>query len=95
MAATGTRTPEEVRKEIEAERERLAGAVEQLRSALGDAVNVTGKLKANLPVVLAGAALAAFVLAGGVGATMRYVARRGRDRQTRARAGRWLLRYRD
>lgn len=99
MAATGTRTPEQIRKEIEAERELLAGAVEHLRAALGDAVNVTEKLKAKLPVVAAGAALAGFVLAGGVGATMRYFARHGRhrhrDRSTRSGAGGWSLLDRD
>jgi len=75
--ATKPRTTAQVRDEIETEREQLAGAVEQLRSELG----VGTKLRANLPVVVAGAASAGFVLAGGIGATMRYVARRGRERR--------------
>jgi hypothetical protein len=75
-----TRTEEQVRSDIEREREELAGAVEHLRSSLGDAADISGKLKAKLPVVAAGAASVGFVLAGGVGATMRYFARRGRDR---------------
>ena len=78
--ATDERTSEQVRREIEAEREQLASAVEQLRDELGEATDVTGKLRAKLPVVAAGALSAGFVLAGGVGATMRYFARRGRER---------------
>jgi hypothetical protein len=78
--ATNARTPEQVRREIEAEREQLASAVEQLRDELGEATDVTGKLRAKLPVVAAGALSAGFVLSGGVGATMRYFARRGRER---------------
>ncbi|MDP9260422.1 MAG: hypothetical protein M3O89_00445 [Actinomycetota bacterium] len=94
MAATNTRTPEQVRKDIEGERERLAGAVEHLRGELDAAANVTGKLKSKLPVVAGGAASVGFVLAGGIGATMRYFARRGRDRHEKARVGRWSLRDR-
>lgn len=75
-----TRTEEQVRRDIEREREELAGAVEHLRGSLGEAADISGKLKSKLPVVAAGAASVGFVLAGGVGATMRYFARRGRDR---------------
>jgi hypothetical protein len=74
------RTPEQIRTDIAAEREQLAGAVEHLRDSLGQAANISGKLRAKLPAVAAGAASAGFVLAGGIGATMRYFARRGRDR---------------
>ncbi len=94
MAATKTRTPEQVRKDIDAEREQLAGAVEHLRGELGEAANVTGKLKAKLPAAAGGAAAVGFVLAGGIGATMRYFARRGRDGHEKARVGRWSLRDR-
>jgi hypothetical protein len=94
MAAT-VRTQEQVRKDIEAEREQLAGAVEHLRGELGQAANLTGKLKAKLPLVAGGAASAGFVLAGGIGATMRYFARRGRDGHETARVGRWSIRNRD
>ena len=74
------RTSETVRREIEAERKQLETAVEQLRDGLGDATNVAGKLRGNLPVVAAGALGAGFFLAGGIGATMRFLARKGRDR---------------
>jgi hypothetical protein len=73
------RTLETVRREIEAEREQLANAVEELREGLGEATDVAGKLRANLPVVAAGALGAGFFLAGGIGATMRFFARKGRE----------------
>ena len=79
MATPNSRTPEQVRREIEAEREQLAEAVDELRAGIGEATNVGAKLRARLPVVAAGALGAGFFLAGGVGATMRFFARRGRE----------------
>src|SRR5438105_1348824 len=73
----------------------LAGAVEQLRDELGDATNITGKLQSKLPLVAAGAASAGFVFAGGIGATLRYFARRGRERDEKLRIGRWSIFDRD
>jgi hypothetical protein len=92
MATVENRTPEQVQKDIEAERERLAGAVEHLRGELGAATAVTAKLRSKLPLVAGGVASVGFVLAGGVGATMRYFARRGRDGHDVASVGRWSLR---
>jgi len=80
MAAT-SRTIEDLQREIEAERLGLASSVEQLRSGIGEATDVVGKLRAHLGVAVAGALGTGFVLAGGVGATMRYLARRGRERR--------------
>ncbi len=80
MPDSNGRSAEAVRREIEAERNELARAVEGLRAGLGEATDVAGKLRANLPVVAAGALGAGFFLAGGVGATMRFLARKGRDR---------------
>ena len=80
MAAESTRTPEAVRHDIELERAQLADAVEQLRAGIGEATDVRGRLRGHLPAATAGALGAGFVLAGGVGATMRYIARRGRER---------------
>lgn len=77
--SSNRRTLETVRHEIEAEREQLANAVEELREGLGEATDVAGKLRANLPVVAAGALGAGFFLAGGIGATMRFFARKGRE----------------
>ena len=72
---TTPRTMDELRREIAAEREQLAASVEQLRGELV----MAPKVQAKLPVLAAGAAAAGFVLAGGIGATMRYLARRGRE----------------
>jgi hypothetical protein len=89
MAPTDNRTPEQVRRDIAAEREQLAGAVEDLRAGITEVADIGAKLRARLPAV-AGAALGAgFVLAGGIGATARYLARRGREGKEQARVGRF------
>jgi hypothetical protein len=80
LSSTNGRTPDAIRREIASEREALAQAVEELREGLGEATDVAGKLRANLPVVAAGAIGAGFFLAGGIGATMRFLARKGRER---------------
>jgi hypothetical protein len=66
---------ESLKHELEAEREQLAVSVEQLRAELV----MTRKLQAKLPLLAVGAAASGFVLAGGIGAGMRYVARRSRE----------------
>jgi len=80
VPSSNGRTAESVRREIELERTQLAEAVDELKSGLGEATDVAGKLRANLPVAAAGALSAGFVLAGGIGATMRFLARKGRER---------------
>jgi hypothetical protein len=95
MAAGNGRTTEEVRRELESERERLAQAVDSLRSEVKDATNVSAKLRGNLPVVAAGALGAGFLLAGGIGATMRLIFRRGREGKEKARFGRFSFVDRD
>jgi hypothetical protein len=87
MAADNSRTTEEVRRELESERERLAQAVDSLRAEVKEATNVSAKLRGNLPIAAAGALGAGFFLAGGIGATMRLVFRRGREGQEKARFG--------
>jgi hypothetical protein len=89
------RTAEQIRREIETEREHLADAVGELREEMGEAANVTAKLRAKLPVAAAGALGAGFVLAGGVGATVRLLFRRGREGTEKARVGRFTLIDRD
>jgi hypothetical protein len=79
MAGSNNRTLEQVRRDIESEREQLAGAAETLREEIGEATNIGAKLRANLPVVAVGALGAGFLLAGGVGATARLIFRRGRE----------------
>jgi hypothetical protein len=84
-------TEEQLRKDIDAERERLASSLDELRSS----IDIGAKLKTKLPVVAGAAATAGFVLAGGVGATARYFARRGREGNERARVGKLSLFQRD
>jgi hypothetical protein len=91
MAATNNRTTADVRREIATERDQLADAVEDLRTGLGEATDVGGKLRAHLPVVAAGALGAGFVVAGGIGATMRLLFRRGREGKEKARFGPFAL----
>jgi hypothetical protein len=87
MAATNNRSMEAVRRDIAAERDQLAGAVEELRTGLGEATDVRAKLRDHLPVVTAGALGVGFLVAGGVGATMRLLFRRGREGREKARVG--------
>jgi hypothetical protein len=95
MAAHNGRTADQVRRDIESEREQLADAVEDLRGGLAEVTDIKGKLRANLPLVAAGALGAGFFVAGGIGATMRLLARRGREGTTKAKVGRFSLVDRD
>ncbi len=79
-----------VQRQIESEREQLADAVHSLRSELHEATDVAAKLPA-LPILAAGALAGGFVLAGGIGATVRLLFRRGREGHTRATVGRYKL----
>jgi hypothetical protein len=89
------RSTDQVRRDIEAERDQLADAVDDLRAGIDDVTDITGKLRSQLPVVAAGALGAGFFLAGGVGATMRLLARRGREGKTKAKFGPFSLVDRD
>jgi hypothetical protein len=95
MAATNSRTAEDVRREIEAERDQLAAAVDDLRDGIGEATNVGAKLRAKLPAVAAGALGVGFVVAGGIGATMRMLARPSREETEKTRFGRFRIVNRD
>lgn len=86
--ARNNRSVDDVRRDLEQERDQLASAADSLRDSIGEATDITGKLRSKLPVVAAGALVGGFVLAGGVGATARLVFRRGREGSTRARLGR-------
>jgi hypothetical protein len=91
MAARNGRTEQQVRRDIEAERDRLAGAVDDLRSEM----DVNAKLQPKLPLAAAAALGAGFVLSGGIGATMRLLMRRSREGRTKARFGPFSLVDRD
>jgi actin-like ATPase involved in cell morphogenesis len=83
---------EQLRREVEAEREQLAEAVDQLRAEI---TNMKANLRRKLPVFAAGALAAGFLVAGGAGATMRLLARRSREGSEKARFGRFRLVDRD
>ena len=53
MAAGNSRTPEQVRNEVVAEREQLADAVDSLRAEVKEATDIRSKVRRNLPVVAA------------------------------------------
>lgn len=95
MAGSNSRSLADVRRDIESEREQLAGAAEDLRDSIGEATDISGKLRANLPAVAAGALGVGFLLAGGIGATARLIFRRGREGETKATLGRFRLVGRD
>jgi hypothetical protein len=92
--STNHRTPAQVRQEIETERGQLAGAVDHLRDEIREATDIGSKVRSKLPVVTAGALTVGFVIAGGIGATMRLIGRH-REPKTKARFGRFSLVDRD
>ena len=69
-----------LREQLQTERAGLAEAVGDLRSAVGAATDVSGKLRAKLPVAAAGALGLGFVKAGGSGAVARLLMRRSREK---------------
>ena len=91
MAATQRTHTEQVRRDIEAEREQLAGAVEHLRDSLGEATNISGKLKSKLPVVAGAAPRSASCSPAASARRCGYFARRGREgtRRCASAAGRF------
>lgn len=73
---------EDVRRQIEAERAKLADAVDDFRAA----ANVRAIVRSKLPVL---------AVAGGIGATLRLLTRRVRQGRTKAKAGRFSVVDRD
>jgi hypothetical protein len=76
-----TRDAELIRREIAVERRMLTDAVGDLRTHVGAATDLDRRLRSRLAILAPIAFLTGFVVSGGVGATMRYLARRGRDRR--------------
>ena len=81
----------QLREELRTERAALADAVGDLRGAVGEATDVSGKLRAKLPLAAAGAFGLGFLKAGGIGATARLLMRRSREGDVKAKAGRFRL----
>lgn len=83
MASGGlpaNRSPEQIRSSIEATREELAFSVNDLRSKVNEIADWRRHLIENRQAALVGAAVAGFVLGGGIGAlTGLLTGRRRRD----------------
>jgi hypothetical protein len=75
------RTPEEIRRSIEANRTELGLAVERLRGEVTEATDWRRHLRENQKQVLIGAAVAGFVLGGGVAAMTGLLTGRRRSRE--------------
>ena len=69
----GRRTPEMIRAEIEETRHELAFSVNDLRSKVTELTNWRGQLVRNRRTALIGAAVAGFVIGGGVAATVSLI----------------------
>jgi hypothetical protein len=72
----GRRSPEMIRAEIEETRRELAFSVNDLRSKVTELTNWRGQLIRNRKAALVGAAVAGFVIGGGVAATVSVITRR-------------------
>ena len=70
------RSPEEIRQSIEANRAELGMAVERLRQELAVVTDWRGQLRQHQKQVLIGAAVAGFVLGGGIAGVGRLLRRR-------------------
>lgn len=84
-------TEQELRREIREERAKLAEAVDELRSELGEAADLKTKVRQMLPLLAGGAFGLGFFTAGGIGATARLLMRRGREGHERAAIGRYRV----
>ena len=65
---SAARTPEEIRRSIEANRAELALAVDTLRGEVTKAADWRAHLRAHRKEVVIGAAVAGFVIGGGIAA---------------------------
>jgi hypothetical protein len=76
-----TRTPEEIRQSIEANRAELGLAVERLRGEVTKATDWRRQLELHRKEVMIGAAVAGFVLGGGIAAMTGMLTGRRRSRE--------------
>ena len=82
MAAQGTRTPEQIRADIEQHRKELGQSVDQLRAEIKRATDWRAMIVQNQDKVLIGAAVAGFVIGGGI-AGVTGILRRGKRKKKR------------
>ena len=73
------RTPEEIRASMEANRAELAGSLVELRGELLELANWRKQIATHRKKVLIGAAVAGFVLGGGIAAVAGLGKRRRRN----------------
>jgi hypothetical protein len=76
MAAT--RTPEEIRRSIEANRQQLAVSLGRLRGEVAEVTDWRKQIRVHQKQVLVGAAVAGFVIGGGLAAMGGLLRRRRR-----------------
>ncbi len=76
MADPATRSPEQIRSEIEETRRELSFSVNDLRSKVTELTDWRRQLVKNKRTALVGAAVAGFVIGGGVAATISIITRR-------------------
>ena len=77
---SAARSPEEIRRSIEANRVQLGVAVEKLRGEVTKATDWRGQLRRHQREVIIGAAVAGFVLGGGIAAFTGLVTGRRKSR---------------
>ncbi len=70
------RSPEQIRSSIEETRRELAFSVNDLRSKVTELTNWRKQLAENREKALVGAAVAGFLIGGGVAATVGFIRRR-------------------
>jgi outer membrane murein-binding lipoprotein Lpp len=76
MSGMANRTPEQIRSSIEETRKELSFSVNDLRSKVTELTNWRRQLADNRTAALAGAAVAGFVIGGGVAAGISLLRRR-------------------
>ncbi len=77
MSGTTQRSPEEIRRDIEQHRRELGDAVDRLRGEVQRATDWRSQLARNQQKIMIGAAVAGFVIGGGIGVIPR-IFKRGR-----------------
>jgi hypothetical protein len=80
-------TEQDLRRELQEERARLAEAVDDLRKELEAATD----LRSKLPLIAGAAFALGFLKAGGIGSTARLLARRSREGKRTASVGRYRV----
>jgi hypothetical protein len=74
--ATESRSPEQIRTQLEETRRELAFSVNDLRSKVNEITNWRRQLSENREKAIVGAAVAGFLIGGGVAATVSLIRRR-------------------